>query len=487
MDTEHPTVTSSTIVKQETQNLSSPSVLISSSITPGSSLKTSTLNLVNVVSTTNSPLNFTLLEPTVTETTTAPVFVQNVTTSIPDNSLRANFLKSSELGKLTVRVSSCEEKLMLNSEYKNEPLRNVFKILCYGSSGTGSQVNVITLNPFLCTHLIYGSVKLNHELDYVQESVCGSGKNYQRQFETLKSHNSKLKILLSVSEWDSLGRNSSITSFAPKAFVNQTLSYLTKHSFDGINFEWKVLEKLLNHKIIKSSQLFRQLKKALGSRLLSATIEPLKVAIENIKELSEFDYVNAITFDYVKSESKYALNHAALHSFQDTTKSSNGNFSIHWLISQGLSPSKLLFGIPFYGRSFTLLDSSSADIGSFVIEAGAPGRTTKKKGILSYAEICNNIIKLGWLKRVDSLRKNGLSISSGPYAYQGDQWVGYDDKNSVVAKAKFIKKLKLAGAMIKFSDLDDISGSCCNVKYPLLKTLNKELRGLNIDTDFFCP
>ena len=58
----------------------------------------------------------------------------------------------------------------------------------------------------------------------------------------------------------------------------------------------------------------------------------------------------------------------------------------HW-ISKGASPSKMIMGIPFYGRSFTLSDDSYNGMMSPAPRAGNPGPITQSAGIMSYNEV----------------------------------------------------------------------------------------------------
>lgn len=84
-----------------------------------------------------------------------------------------------------------------------------------------------------------------------------------------------------------------------------------------------------------------------------------------------------------------------------------------------------------------------------------------------------------------------------PYAYRGNQWVGYDDlqwvssdtvvsdncddnkwqliDRSIKEKADYIKTTGLGGAMVWSIESDDFTGKS-GQKYPLINTLNRALR-----------
>ena len=46
---------------------------------------------------------------------------------------------------------------------------------------------------------------------------------------------------------------------------------------------------------------------------------------------------------------------------------------------------------------------------------------------------------------------------NGPYAYNGNQWVGYDTKNSAETKANYILSENLGGAMFWETSTDDFN------------------------------
>lgn len=124
-------------------------------------------------------------------------------------------------------------------------------------------------------------------------------------------------------------------------------------------------------------------------------------------------------------------------------------------------------GVPFYGRSFTLQHSNNAGIGSSIIGLGKEGFYTHTPGLLAYFEICDKILNEGWSKYADQ--------SGSPYIVNGDQWVGYDDVDSLTKKMNYIKDIDLAGAAVWAVDLDDFRG-LCNEKWPLLRVINRNLR-----------
>lgn len=56
-------------------------------------------------------------------------------------------------------------------------------------------------------------------------------------------------------------------------------------------------------------------------------------------------------------------------------------------INEGADANKLVLGIPTYGRSYTLLNEESTDIGAPTDGPGAQGDATREKGYLAYYEV----------------------------------------------------------------------------------------------------
>lgn len=62
-----------------------------------------------------------------------------------------------------------------------------------------------------------------------------------------------------------------------------------------------------------------------------------------------------------------------------------------------------------------------------------------------------------------------------PYAFRGNQWVGYDNVDSVRRKAEYIKKEGFGGAMLFSIDMDDFKNTCCSEAFPLTRAVARVL------------
>lgn len=104
------------------------------------------------------------------------------------------------------------------------------------------------------------------------------------------------------------------------------------------------------------------------------------------------------------------------------------DYAIQYWIKKGAPREKLMLGIPFFGRSFSLANPEKWEPGSEIKGLGNEGPFTQDDGFLGYFEICEMFTQSNWKKNKDS--------SDNPYAVKGDQWIGYDDTKSVSRKVE---------------------------------------------------
>lgn len=142
---------------------------------------------------------------------------------------------------------------------------------------------------------------------------------------------------------------------------------------------------------------------------------------------------------------------------------------MRFYVSHGASRSKLVLGIPTYGRSYTLANPDAHEISSPTIGPGEKGEGTKEDGYLAYYEICQKVLEEGW-----DLVTQYPGIM-GPYAHKGDQWVGFDDVDIAVEKAFYVAEEELGGIMFWTIDNDDFRGICSKTPYPLIESAKEAM------------
>lgn len=126
-------------------------------------------------------------------------------------------------------------------------------------------------------------------------------------------------------------------------------------------------------------------------------------------------------------------------------------------------------GMPLYGQSFRLEKESEHGLNAKAPGPGEAGPYTRAAGFLAYYEICDNIQNKGWTVVQDPKRR------MGPYAYKGNQWVSFDDREMIRIKSEYIRKMDIGGGMIWALDLDDFKNKCGEGRHPLLTTIRNVL------------
>lgn len=253
-------------------------------------------------------------------------------------------------------------------------------------------------------------------------------------------------------------------------FISEAVKFIKKYGFDGLDLDYEYPNYDGVSTDIKGfTQLVKGLRKAFKPYgwELTAAVGAAKKTVEQGYEVAKIakylDFINLMTYDLHGSWEKTADHQAPLYE----RKFEPGSFltvdyAVNLWLKLGTPRSKLMVGIPTYGRSFTLAGSKTAPPAP-AKDAGKAGPVTRARGFLSYQEICLDVKNNGWTKVSDPTKK------MGPYAYKGNQWVGYDDPAMAEYKAKYIIKNNLGGAMFWDLPSDDFSNRCGNGKYPIIQ------------------
>nr|XP_035108952.1 chitinase-3-like protein 2 [Callithrix jacchus] len=340
------------------------------------------------------------------------------------------------------------------------------------------------IDPFLCSHLIYSFASIENNKVIIKDK---SEVMLYQTINGLKTKNPKLKILLSIGGYlfGSKGFHPMVDSSTSRLeFINSVILFLRNHNFDGLDVSWiypgqkdNTHFTVLIHELAEAFQ--KDFTKSTKERLLlTAGVSAGRQMIDNsyqIEKLAkDLDFINVLSFDFHGSWEKPLItghNSPLSKGWRDRGPSSyyNVEYAVGYWIRKGMPSEKVVMGIPTYGRSFTLA-SAETTVGAPASGPGAAGPITESSGFLAYYEICQ------FLKGAKITRLQDQQV---PYAVKGNQWVGYDDVESMETKVQFLKNLNLGGAMIWSIDMDDFTGISCNQgPYPLVQAVKRSLGSL---------
>ncbi|XP_023347581.1 acidic mammalian chitinase isoform X3 [Eurytemora carolleeae] len=358
------------------------------------------------------------------------------------------------------------------------------KVVCYYPNwahyrpGLGSY-KVEDIDVSLCTHIVYAFATLDgstYTMNVFDSWLDIDLKNYEK-FVGLRAQYPNKKFLIALGGWNDSRTNKYATLLASAAlranFVTKAVEFIAKYKFDGLDldYEYPAFEQSASEKSTFAAWV-KELKTAFKPYgwELTAAVAAGKSKIDagyDVPELSKYlDAIHLMTYDMHGSWESTVNHHAPLYSTSSSDELSV-DFAVNYWLSKGAPKSKLVVGIPTYGQSWTL-SGSSTSIGSSGSGAGSQGSITQQAGFLSYQEICLNL-KNGWTV------VNDLTGSRGPYAYNGNQWVGYDDPAIAGLKAQYILDNDLGGAMFWDLPSDDFNNRCGGGRYPIISAVDKVL------------
>ncbi|XP_008210082.1 probable chitinase 2 [Nasonia vitripennis] len=357
------------------------------------------------------------------------------------------------------------------------------KVVCYFGSwavyrpGNG-QIDISDIDPTLCTHLIYSFVGLGEDgsvnnLDAWND--LPSGKDSFGRFNALRQNSPDTKTMVAIGGWKEGSAKYSRVAANPnlrKRFVENVVAFVKKYNFDGFDVDWEYPAQRDGSPADKQNyvQLLKELRQRFDQEglILSAAVGAAEGSASQSYDIAgiskHLDFINLMAYDLHGSwDHKTGINAPTYGS--DTL---NIQAVINYWLQQGAPSEKLVLGVPFYGRGFTLANSHMNGIGAPTNGPSRAGPYTQEPGMLGYNEICEKFLNENWHVEYDQEQQV-------PYAVSENQWVGYDDERSLTEKAGLVNKLNLGGMMAWSIETDDFKG-VCGEKFPLLKTINYALR-----------
>ncbi|PYI28107.1 glycoside hydrolase, partial [Aspergillus indologenus CBS 114.80] len=307
------------------------------------------------------------------------------------------------------------------------------------------------------THLNYAFALIDSSTYQIAQMNDFDTKLYP-EFTDLKSSNPALKVFISVGGWAAGGAifsEMASTATNRAAFIASLQRFMKTYAFDGVDIDWEYpvasdrggsTADFANY-----VTFLRELRSALGTKYgITVTLPSSYWYMQHfdIASMQQYvDWFDLMSYDIHGTwdgDSPYTQ--AVVQAHTNLTEIGD---ALDLLWRNNIDSSKVVLGLGFYGRSFTLSDSSCTAPGCPFSGGGEPGSCTGTSGILSDAEIRGVISKYDLTPTLDTTA--GVKYMT----WDSDQWVSYDDSETFALKLDYANSLCLGGTMVWALDLDE--------------------------------
>ncbi|KAL2060601.1 hypothetical protein VTL71DRAFT_9242 [Oculimacula yallundae] len=280
----------------------------------------------------------------------------------------------------------------------------------------------------------------------------------------LKARYPGLKVSIAIGGWTfndppTSTYFSDMASTVPnrETFINSLTSFLTKYGLDGVDIDWEYPAAddrggkpadTDNFVLLMSDirEAFNRINPSWQSTITIPTSYWYLRGFDIVRLEKYVDWFNLMSYDlHGMWDQHNRFTGPYLEGHTNVTEIDNG---LDLLWRNGIKASNVVMGVAFYGRSFTVADTSCTTPGCVFATSGQPGTCTNTAGILSYSEVASRNTSLDVKTFYDPTSTVKYNV------FQYNQWISYDDEQSFFDKKKFLSSRCLSGLMIWAIDQD---------------------------------
>lgn len=295
-----------------------------------------------------------------------------------------------------------------------------------------------------------------------------------KQLALLKEQHPGLQTLMSIGGWTWSGRfsDTALTAESREKFARSCIALMTQYGFDGLDIDWEYPgggglegnaarpEDTVNFTLLLAelrAQLDAQGAQDERGYLLTiaapAGSQYRQMELDKIHDY--LDWINVMTYDFAGGWSARTGFNASLYG------ATSADTALRAYLEAGIPAAKLQMGVPFYGRGFAGV--ADTDDGVNQPFNGLP-KGSWEPGFFDYSDLAANY--------VGAFERHWDETARVPWLYSATEGVmiSYDDAESLVAKADYVRDAGLGGVMIWELSADDDANT-------LLATLYDRLNG----------
>jgi len=336
--------------------------------------------------------------------------------------------------------------------------------------------------------------------EYQLMSVEPSDAQYIPTIIGYKQQNPKLKVLLSIGGWNFPSNYFSkmvSSSSSRQKFIRSAVQTLNQYNLDGIDIDWEYpcSPQRVNSVEISCSEFrnvndnggscpgdttnivsfARELKQALGSKLLTFASQAAKANEINMNILGVTPYIDKwhiMSYDYAVSDlptPSVTSPNCPLYNPPSPAVQMSVNSTLSDYLAAGVPANKIMIGLALYGHTWYTPGSSNWQkfgtngqvqgtcCGPFQQTYGAqPGKGSSMCGTMMYSEIQAAQPMNYYDKATESVIAYWSSTGADGYTAAGT-WLSYNNAESMAAITKYATSKGCDGVFVFDTSMDSIS------------------------------